>query len=212
MGSYTQALVYATRCHELAETFDDPSLFIRALYLESAIYRALAAKEASEGAQQAMYMRAVEICEKAAELYSQKGIEDVNLKGKIYFNLGAAHADNPQGDLERAGSCYATALGCFKEAGNLDDIIRVCMRLGRVYLLQSHYERCQHMINVVRPLISNERLSMHADYLEAQLKLAENEINEALRLVRSGLEKARALGAKEDEARLISLLEKISNQ
>jgi hypothetical protein len=68
------------------------------------------------------------------------------------------------------------------------------------------------MINVVRPLISNERLSMHADYLEAQLKLAENEINEALRLVRSGLEKARALGAKEDEARLISLLEKISNQ
>src|SRR5262245_22559192 len=45
MGNFDQALLYANRCHQLSESFEDPSLFLRSLYLESAIYRALAGKE-----------------------------------------------------------------------------------------------------------------------------------------------------------------------
>lgn len=213
-GHYDQALVFATRCHELAEQFDDPSLFIRALYLESAIYRALAAKKGIDE-QQVTYARAVEICEEAAHIYSQKAVENINLKGKIYFNLGAAHADHPQGDLEKAENCYLTAMDCFQDIKTIDDRVRTTLRLGKVYLLRNDYALCQQMIKEARSLLSSEkskeRLSMHADYLEAQLKLATNELEEALKIVKKGLEKAKILGAEGDESRLSSLLEKIEN-
>lgn len=211
MGNYDQALLYATRCHELAETFDDPALFIRALYLESAIYRALASKKKIEEGQQATYARTVEICEEAANIYSKMDVNNLNLKGKIYFNLGAAHADNPKGNLEKAEICYITAIDCFKHVNAIEDIIRTTMRLGKVYLLRNNYEQCQQIINEVRPLISSERLSMHADYLEAQLKFAVHDFEKALKIARIGLEKARILGAKEDESRLNSLLQKLDN-
>lgn len=206
MGDYHQALLYATRCHELAEKFDDPSLFIRSLYLESAIHRALAAKEVEENARQTSYLLAINVCEKAADLYSRTHIDNINLKGKIYFNLGAAHADNPKGRLEKAEECYAIAVECFKKTKAVDDVIRTTLRLGKVYLLQSNYGRCQQMLNEVRPLISIERLSMHADYLEAQLKFALKDFDGARRIAIIGLEKAKTLGAKEDELRLASLL------
>lgn len=209
MGDYDQALIYATRCHELAEKFDDPALFIRALYLESAIYRALAAKEPQENPQQLIYAQAVGICEEAADVFSKMDVENFNLKGKIYFNLGAAHADNPKGDLEKAENCYAIAIESFKKAQAADDMIRTTMRLGKVYLLLNDYEQCQQMINEVRPLISSQRLSMHADYLEAQVKFAINDLEEAFRIASMGLEKAKILGAKEDESRLIALLNRI---
>ena len=89
---YTLALKYAKRCHELSEEFVDPSLFIRALYLESAVHRALAGKNTNEQAQQASYQLAVTIAEEAIQIYSKKAIDNENLKGKVYFNLGAAHA------------------------------------------------------------------------------------------------------------------------
>ncbi len=47
--------------------------------------------------------------------------------------------------------------------------------------------------------------------LEAQLKFFMNDFEEALKIARIGLEKARILGAKENESRLNSLLQKIEN-
>lgn len=211
MGNYDQALIFATRCHELAEKFEEPYLFIRALYLESAVHRALAAKEKDEKAQQACYLLAVEICEKASSVYSKMDIKNLPLKGKIFFNLGAAHADNPKGCLDRAESCYIIALECFKGSNATEDVIRTSLRLGKIYLLQNQFDRCQQILNEMRPLISYERISMQADYLEAQLKFAMNDFNEALRIASTGLEKARILGAKEDELRLSSLLHKIQS-
>jgi tetratricopeptide (TPR) repeat protein len=198
LGDYPQALVYANRCHELSSEFTDPSLLIRALYLESAIYRA-----------KGEYVRAVEIAEEAAFIYSQKEVDDPNLRGKIYFNLGAAYADNPTGDLEKAARSYFVALDCFNGVRATDDIIRTSIRLGKVYLLQKQYDLTQKTIDEVRPLITSERLKMQADYLEAQLKFAKNEIENATKIAKRGLEIARTLGAKEDEARLNRLLELI---
>jgi tetratricopeptide (TPR) repeat protein len=208
-GDYDQALIYATRCHELSEKFEDPSLLIRALYSESAVHRAFASSENEGKAQQEAYQRAVDICEKATELYTKKGVSNLNLKGKVYFNLGAAHADNPQGDLEKAKSCYLTALECYKKTHAADDILRTTVRLGKLYLLQKDYEQCQRVLDEVRPFISSERLAMQADYLEAQLKLALGELKEAVKISQMGLERAKALGAKEDESRLQSLSQKI---
>lgn len=206
LGDYDQALFYANRCHELAEKFVDPSLFIRALYLESAVYRALASKSDEE---QAFYLRAVEIGEEAACLYAKKNVHNTNLQGKIYFNLGAAHADNPQGDLAKAMHCYSLALECFKSGQATDDIIRTSIRLGKVYLLQKNYDLAQGILDEVRSLISSERIAMQADYLEAQIKLALHDKENASKIALKGLARAQALGAKEDESRLLLLLAQI---
>lgn len=211
LGDYTEALIYASHCHELSKEFEDPALFIRALYLESAIHRALAIKNVGEQAQQACYLRAVEIAEEASQIYSKNDIKDINLKGKIYFNLGAAHADNPHGDLEKAVNCYFIALECFNSIKANDDVIRISIRLGKVYLLQKNYDLSEKIIDEVRPQITNERLAMHVDYLEAQLKLAVNDIENAIKIAKNGLARAKNLGAKEDELRLTSLLQIIES-
>ena len=210
LGDYTIALKHANRCHELSDKFVDPSLFIRALYLESAVHRALAGKNTHEQAQQRSYQLAVTTAEEAIQVYSKAAVDNENLKGKVYFNLGAAHADNPKGDLGEAAKCYATALECFKSINAVDDIIRTRIRLGKVYLLQKKYDLSQEMINEVRPQISSERLVMHADYLEAQLKFALKDSPSALKIAKSGLARAKNLGAKEDELRLTSLIESIN--
>lgn len=211
LGDYTQALMHANRCRELSEEFLDSSLFLRALYLESAVYRASAAKCNEKQALEASYDRAIEIGEEALSIYSKKDVEDINLKGKLYFNLGAAHADNPKGDLEKAADCYSVAIECFKSIIATDDIIRTSIRLGKVHLLQKNYDLSQQALEEIRPLISSARLSMHADYLEAQLKFAVHDIENAIKVARNGLEKAKSLGAKEDKLRLKSLLQNIEN-
>ena len=206
LGDYDQALIYANRCHELSEKFEDPALSVRALYLESAVHRAFAGKNG----QQMSYIRAVQIAEEALLTYQRKGVDDNNLQGKVYFNLGAAHADNPEGDLAKAGIAYAKALQCYTATDATDDLIRTSIRLGKVYLLQKRYDLTEKMINEVRPQITTERLAMHVDYLEAQLKIAMNDTEGAIKIAKTGLTRAQALGAKEDESRFISLLQTIT--
>lgn len=210
LGDYTLALKYANRCHELSADFLDPSLFIRALYLESAVHRALAGNNPNDLAQQSSYELAVVTAEEAIQVYLKEGIENENLKGKVYFNMGAAHADNPKGDLNKAATSYAIALECFNKVNATDDIIRTSIRLGKVYLLQKKYALSQETIDKVRPQISNERLAMHADYLEAQLKFALKDSLGALKIANKGLARAQVLGAKRDEYRLVSLIENLN--
>lgn len=211
-GDYSQALIYANRCHELSEAFEDSSLFVRALYLESAIYRAQAGKATEEIAQQALYLQAVEAAEAAATIYSKKEIDNLLLKGKIYFNLGAAHADNPKGDLEKAEKCYHIAIECLTNIAEPQGLLRANIRLGKVYLLQEKYIASQEIIDKVRAQGSNERIAMHIDYLEAQLKLACDDLDSAMSIARQGLARAEALGAKEDQFRLMSLIQVIEKK
>ncbi len=72
LGDYTLALKHANRCHELSEEFVDPSLFIRALYLESAVHRALAGKNINEQAQKRSYQLAVTTAEVAIQVYLKR--------------------------------------------------------------------------------------------------------------------------------------------
>lgn len=205
LGNYPQVLIYADRCEKLAEHFTDVSPLIRALYLKSAAHRALAGKN------QNSFSRAVEIAKKALQLYSDKQLNDECLKGKIYFNLGAAHADDPKGDLEEAKCCYLNALTCFLAVpvDADDDVIRTNIRLGKVYLLQKNYDASQAIIDKFRLHSPSERTAMQIDYLEAQLKDALNDMENALKVVRNGLARAKALKAKEDESRFTTLLENI---
>jgi len=82
-GEYAKALEYANRCHELSKKFEDPILFLRALYLESAVHRA--GKQTDERAQQISYFHAVKIAEEVARFYEIKALNNPNLRGKIYI-------------------------------------------------------------------------------------------------------------------------------
>ena len=208
-GNYSQALQYAQQCHNLSEEFEDFSFYLESLYLESAIYRAFASKNMTETAQQECYHRAVKIAETAADIYFQKNIKNVRLLGTIYFNLGAAYADNPKGNLDKAIDCYCLAFDCFKSVEAINDLMRTSIRLGKVYLLLKKYEATQKIIDEIRPKITNKRIAMHYDYLEAQLNLSLNKIQIAKNFTLQGLRTAKTLGAKEDKNRLTSLLKKI---
>jgi hypothetical protein len=236
MGKYGQGLDYAIRCQELAKKADDTALFIRGSYLESAIHRALAPKQATEIEQQKSYEAAVSCCEDALMKYQDLKDEDFNLKGKVYFNLGAAHADNPKGDLEEAKRCYGNAVECFIAAKAAIDCIRTNTRFGKVYLLEGSFDQCDCKIKEVRAAITAQasteepcqRLSMHADYLEAQFKQAvakkdieayhrkevgldkakeaEKNIKEAIAIAQNGSRRAEELKAAEDRDRFTILL------
>lgn len=204
-GSYSEALQFASRCKVLSEEFTESSLFIRALYLESAVHRALAGKNAHNPQS---YLQAIQSAELALQVFNSKQVSDESLKGKVHFNLGAAHADNPLGDLDAASKCYRIALECFRNTCP-DDLMRTNIRLGKVYLLKKEYAHAQDIIDKARATPKGERLSMHIDYLDAQLNLATKQFQKALTLASQGLAHAKTLGAKEDEARLIELIEEI---
>ncbi len=207
-GEYAKALEYANRCHELSEKFEDPSLFLRALYLESAVHRALADKQADEIAQQMSYFHAIKIAEEAAKFYEIKALDNPHLRGKIYFNWGAAHADNPKGDLSQARACYLSALHNFESINATDDVIRTMVRLGKVHLLLKEYSATEDIIREVRSNILGARIAMQVDYLEAQLKCSIGDYSGAVQIAKTGLERAEKLGAKEDQYRLGQLLQK----
>ncbi len=206
-GNYSKAQICALRCHELAREFTDPSLYIRALYLESAIFRALAGKESNVKEQQKLYRRAIEVAKDAADLYVEKQIKDEFLNGKIFFNLGAAHADNPQGNLAEAARCYAMAITCFQSS--TDDLAKTSIRLAKVNLFQKDYKAAQSTIDALRNEKLPTRIIMHVEYLEAQLKLELCQFEIAMAICRNGLTRAKDLGAKEDELRFMKLMQNI---
>lgn len=200
-GKYEEALRYAQRCHELSQEFTEPDLLIRALYLESAIYRAFANKNIDKTAQQEDYAKAVQIATEASKWYEKSNLDHLGLKGKVYFNLGAAHADNPEGNLGEATRCYSVAMECFDHIGSSADMIRTQIRLGKIYLLQKNYSAVQSTLDILRPQINSQRIAMHADYLEAQLQLAVQNFQEAKELIQNGLNLANSLGAEADKER-----------
>jgi len=210
-GNYDKALEYAKICHDLSEEFAEPVLFLQTLYLESAINKSLASKNNDEKLQQTYYSKAVEIAEYALKLYESNGLNSDFLKGKIYFNLGAAHADNPRGSLDAGAHFYYEALQAFESAKDIENQMRTQLCLGKVYLLQKSFEYTQKTIDKARSLITSKRALIHSDYLEAQLKLAMNDFVEAAKVAEIGLKKARSLDLKEDEMRFTSLLQNISN-
>ena len=206
-GNYSKAQTCAQRCHVLSKEFTDPSLFVRTLYLESAVQRALAGKEKDVKEQQRLYHQAVEVAKQAAGIYHEKQLNDAGLKGKVFFNLGAAHADNPHGNLEEAARCYALAMESFQSSA--EDLARTSIRLAKVHLLRKDYSAVQRTIDAVRHDQLPSRIAMHLEYLEAQLKLELGQFDAALKISSNGLARAKNLGAKEDELRFVELMQNL---
>jgi len=209
LGKYIEARENALCCDKLMQSIENPILVIQALYLKSAVYRALASKELEPKAKQEMFLQAVEIAESACQIYTEKSVENENLLGKVFFNLGAAHADNPHGDLQEAEHCYQNALKFFKNSGSFEEEVRTNVRLGKIYLIKKDYSFLKELIHEARATILPDRLTMHIDYLEAQYLLAIGDCENGERVTKSGLSRAICLRAEEDQLRFNVLLQEI---
>ena len=126
------------------------------------------------------------------------------MKGKVLFNLGAAEAEDPQGDLGAAEAAFKEAIELF--SCELDRQ-RCAIRLGKIYLLRGAIGSTRSLLEEIVPQIQNERIGMHASYLAAQMEKAEGNREKAKEIAQGALESARKLGAKKDAERIEKLLE-----
>lgn len=180
-GDYETAGSHASHCYELACELADPDQEVHGLYLLSAIARA-------EGD----FSAAKSIAEEALE--KSQG----EIRAKVLFNLGAAHADDPKGDLAAAEKHLREALTHFT---HMDDQHRTILRLGKIYLLLGKVEKAQELLQQAKPEIKTSRIQMHAVYLEAQIEKALGHSDLARKLIEEALAKAEKLGAAQDAKR-----------
>lgn len=137
----------------------------------------------------------------AAEALPQSSGE---LRAKVLFNLGAACADDPEGNLQDALAAFEEALSLFQCA---EDRQRTLIRLGKVHLLLGNLLQAEQISNNL-PFVS-ERTSLHAAYLSAQIQKELGRVGEARRIASAALEQALHLGAKKDAERIREFLERL---
>ena len=124
------------------------------------------------------------------------------LRAKVLFNLGAACADNPEGNLQEALSAFDEALTLFECP---EDRQRTLIRLGKVHLLLGNLLEAEQISNKLE--FVSERTSLHAAYLSAQIQQALGRTEEARKIASAALEQALRLGAKKDAERISAFLE-----
>lgn len=184
LGNYIQAESHARACYEAGCREGERPFQARGLYLLSACARARKEFEAAR----AIARLALPLC------------DETELKAKVFFNLGAAIADDPEcKDLSQAEEAYASALDLFQCE---NDIQRCKIRLGKVLFLTGKKEEAGQIVDSILPEIGQERVLMHALYLKAQI---ENRSGEAIRAL--GI--AEKLGAEKDAERIRAFLESL---
>lgn len=186
LGDFEEVEHHANHCYKFACKSGDKNEQAHGLYLLSA-----AARSRGEFEQ--------------ARIFARKGLPlaEGEMKAKVYFNLGAAEADDPDGNLEEAENAYKEARDLFECP---EDQQRTSIRLGKIYLLKGDLDEAERVVEALLPLIQCDRISMHSEYLSAQIEKARGNPEEARNFAAHALEKAERLGAKKDIERLQNFL------
>lgn len=129
-------------------------------------------------------------------------ISSGEMRAKVLFNLGAACADDPAGNLQEALSSFKEALTLFECP---EDRQRTLIRLAKVHLLLGNLSEADRIASSFEPV--SERTSLHAAYLSAQIQKALGRALEARRIAEAALEQALKLGAQKDAERICAFLE-----
>lgn len=208
---------FSRRVHEISENFIDQKPFIKVLYLESAFFRAIAGKLETHHEKKEYFQKAVQSANEALKVYSSHKINRPNLKGKIFYNLGSAHADNPYGSLDEAINCYKIALDCFQSPKAEEAYLKTQIKLANSYLLQEKYDLSIKIIKTSKTVNStiknfDEQLLLQIELIEAEIELALENFDNALKLSESTLNRLRRLKNKDESEKAIALNEKIKLQ
>lgn len=208
LGEYSEGLSYIRPCTLKVEK--KPAKQIELLYLESACYRGIAGLKDPKRDPKEYFGHAIDRITKARDLYVQHYMHDHKLQGKIYFNFGAAHADdNPDGNIKDALMYYTIAKASFEEAHADDEVLRVQIRIGKIHILNKNFADARALVRKLRQQPMDERAAMQVDYLECQINETAEDLPLALKAAQNGLARAKALRAARDEERFKEQLQKL---
>ncbi|MCH1430941.1 MAG: tetratricopeptide repeat protein [Chlamydiales bacterium] len=215
-GDYEAVKGFSVRAEELAQSSGNYEALISSLYHHSAYTRALADKEEDNELKQIFFAQAVELAQRAFSIVDR--FPDTMLKAKVYFNLGAAHADNPEGDAQKALDCYQKAKTICEDQQQWDDYMRTAIR--ELNLCLARFDTVGISITTLRKSFDQSFLKAEASmssrtrvmmYLaEARLLQKEGKDITALLKAQMGLSLACELNMNTDIKRLNKFIEGLS--
>lgn len=200
LGNYATGEIHALSSLHLSESLKYKDSLIRSLYLLSAHKRAIGNTENEEA-----FIEAQTLIEKALHLIDSK--TSIQLKGKVYFNAGAAYADAPKGNLELAVHYYGKAISCFQESHHIDSSYRSSIRLGKTLLLKGEIDASRKLADDIIEEECSQKTLTHLLYLKAQISIEDAQIKEAKGHVKKGIEIANKQGLTVDKNRFMLLKE-----
>lgn len=199
LGIFDKAIEHAQTLVTLGSELNKPELVANSLYKLSAAIRGNSEKPQFDMARKLAY--------EALELCKEKCPADRALKARVLFNAAAAECDDPNGkNISHAIAMYEEALVLFSETEDEDYRQRTLLRLGKAFLLQGETARCNQIIEEFQFLQPEERTKMHLYYLNAQLLLERNRLEEAKSIAHQGLDIALKLHALADVRRFEQII------
>lgn len=210
LGEYDLCAEHANKCHLISEYLDEPNFLIRSLYLLSAHKRTLANLSQDPTEKRELFGEARSLINKAIKCFDRCNCP--LLRAKVLFNGGAAHSDDPNGDLKIAICWYKEAMEIFSSLGEKNDYARTAIRLGKAYLLQDRINELSDLLNQIQPDLLPQKTKVHYKYLQAQYYAHLHENQKAASIILDALEIANRLGMKVDIQRLNALLEDVQDK
>ncbi len=207
LGEYQQVLKHAISCQNFAFQDETASaISVKAWYLLSAAHRAMGGEAIDSLSKSVCYRKAVEASQESLKLYNEFKLTDANLKGKIFFNLGAAHADNPEGSNQEAITCYEKAMKLYESEGNQFDYYRTALRFARAKMLENELDATAKILESLKDQKTSIRNMMHFEYLAAQYFAVLKKHDASQKSAFRALEHAKKLSAKADIKRILNFI------
>lgn len=194
LGDYESMIRHIQECRSIALDISSKKYLVRSLYLLSAYYRGnLLFKEAKATISEAIGL-------------IESDVEDC-LKAKVFFNAGAAHADDPCGNLFQAIDYYQKAINLLDSTSN--DAYRTQIRMAKCWLVLKNYKEAWETLFPLFQVNLELRTYIHLQYVSAQVNVAQGEWETALTQISHALKSAEKLQMKVDIERLIKLKKEI---
>jgi tetratricopeptide (TPR) repeat protein len=200
LGNYATGEIHTLSSLDLSESLKCKDSLIRSLYLLSAHKRAIGNTENKEA-----FIEAQTLIEKALHLIDSK--TSVQLKGKVYFNAGAAYADDPKGNLELAVHYYSKAISCFQKSHHIDSSHRSSIRLGKALLLKGDVDASIKLADDIQEQECSLKTLTHLLYLKAQISIEDAQLKEAKKHIKKGIKIASEQDLTVEKSRFILLKE-----
>jgi phosphatidylethanolamine-binding protein (PEBP) family uncharacterized protein len=209
LGKYAIASEKCRRLGEIALILKHNTAIIDSLFKLSVSLRGIADESKNKAQQKLLFAEATRYGELALERCRRDCPSEYQLLGKTLYNIGAANADDPEGDVAKAITYYKEALEIFNANVEMDYARRTEIRLGKAYLLLGKLYQTKEIIEKLEKEPLEKRTYMHWLYLKAQLATREGKNKEAIELSEKGRGLALNLNAKAEKRRFEELLDKL---